>query len=435
MTTIAVAERSDALSDVSSLPAVQRNPARRGPVLLVIDEGGAVPRDVRAARLLARRLGVPLRVIAVLEPVPNYVAAGGVGAIVMPADQEILQSQEQRLRRSLADSMDEDEWTLDVRLGRPAREVRDFARELDATIILMSAEPHKLFGRAVAGVKAAQVLRGAPCPILSIAPPFTGLPRSVVAAVDFSPASIRAVQAALLLAADDAKVTLIHVVPDGGLGLDHQIRMSEQTRTLFERLREQLVPFTPERVILEMREMQGEVIHQLLEGADSLGADLLAIGTEGPGFVERTFLGSTAASALHLARCTVLASPAPAPAEAIEMQLHVQGTATITERQQWANALDAVWRRDAGRAVRLEVDDRDIGAQVEASGYLLRGITFDHNDRRVTVMLEAPDGTGAHLTRSISNVDAIGITTKPNGPDHALVIKHGRGQTLLLFTD
>jgi nucleotide-binding universal stress UspA family protein len=358
-----------------------------------------------------------------------------VGAIVMPADQEILQSQEQRLRRSLADSMDEDEWTLDVRLGRPAREVRDFARELDATIILMSAEPHKLFGRAVAGVKAAQVLRGAPCPILSIAPPFTGLPRTVVAAVDFSPASIRAVQAALLLAADDAKVTLIHVVPDGGLGLDHQIRMSEQTRTLFERLREQLVPFTPERVTLEMREMQGEVIHQLLEGADSLGADLLAIGTEGPGFVERTFLGSTAASALHLARCTVLASPAPAPAEAIEMQLHVQGTATITERQQWAKALDAVWRRDAGRIVRLEVDDRDIGAQVEASGYLLRGITFDHNDRRVTVMLEAPDGTGAHLTRSISNVDAIGITTKPNGPDHALVIKHGRGQTLLLFTD
>jgi nucleotide-binding universal stress UspA family protein len=435
MTTIAVAERADALSEVTSLPAVQRNPARRGPVLLVLDGDGAAPRDVRAARILARRFGVPLRVIAVLEPAPYYAAAAGVGAIVLPADQEMLQAQEQRLRQSLSDAMEEDEWTLDVRLGRPAREVRDFARELDATIIIMPAEPHILFGRAVAGVRAAQVLRGAPCPVLSVAPPFTGLPRIVVVAVDFSPASIRATQAALLLAADDAKVTLIHVVPDGTLGLDRQVRMADQTRELFDRLRAQLVAFVPARVTLETREMQGEVIQQLLEGADSLGADLLAVGTEGPGFVERMFLGSTAASALHLARCTVLASPAPAPAEAIEMQLHVQGTATITEPLQWANTLDAVSRRDAGRLVRLEVDDRDIGAQVEASGYLLRGVTFDHYDRRVTVMLEAPDGAGAHLARSISNVNAIGITTKPNGSDRALVIKHGNGQTLLLFTD
>lgn len=435
MSTIAVAERSDAQSEVTSLPAVQRNPARRGPVLLVVDANTAAPRDVRAARLLARRLGVPLRVIAVLEPAPYYAAAAGVGAIVMPADQEILQAQEQRLRRSLSDAMDEDEWTLDVRLGRPAREIREFARALNATIIVMPAEPHKLFGRAVAGVRAAQVLRGAPCPVLSIAPPFAGLPRTVVVAVDFSTASIRATQAALMLAADDAKVTLIHVVPDETLGLDRQVRMADQTRRRFDRLRAELAPFIPAHVILDTREMQGEVTQQLLEGVDSLGADLLAVGTEGPGFVERVFLGSTAASALHLARCTVLASPTPSPAEAIEIELHVQGTVTITEPPQWSDALDTVSRRDAGRLVRLEVDDRDIGAQVEASGYLLRGITFDHNDRRVTVMLEAPDGTGAHLTRSISNVDAIGITTKPNGSDRALVVKHGRGQTLLLFTD
>ena len=435
MTTIAVADRTDASSEVTSIPAVQRNPARRGPVLLVIDGAGAAPRDVRAARILAQRFGVPLRVLAVLEPTPYYAAAAGVGAIVLPADQEIMQAQEQRLRLLLSDAMDEDEWTFDVRLGRPAGEARELARKLDATIIVMPAEPHKLFGRAVAGVRAAQVLRGAPCPVLSIAPPFTGLPRTIIVAVDVSPASIRATQAALLLAADDAKLTLIHVVPDETLGLDRRVRMADQTRESFDRLRAQLAPFIPARVTLETREMQGEVIQQLLEGADSLGADLLAIGTEGPGFVERMFLGSTAASALHLARCTVLASPAPAPAEAIEMQLHVQGTATISEQQQWAKALDAVWRRDAGRPVRLEVDDRDIGAQVEATGYLLRGITFDHNDRRVSVMLEAPDGTGAHVTRSISNVDAIGITTRPNGSDLALVIKHGRGQTLLLFTD
>jgi hypothetical protein len=50
-------------------------------------------------------------------------------------------------------------------------------------------------------------------------------------------------------------------------------------------------------------------------------------------------------------------------------------------------------------------------------------------------MLEAPQGTNAHLTRSIADVDSIGITTNPDGTDRALVIKHGRGQTLLFLTD
>ncbi|MGH7693615.1 MAG: DUF5335 family protein, partial [Gemmatimonadaceae bacterium] len=110
-------------------------------------------------------------------------------------------------------------------------------------------------------------------------------------------------------------------------------------------------------------------------------------------------------------------------------------TATMTASKDWPGVLDAVSRRDAGRRVTMEVDDRDIGAQVEASGYLLRGITFDPHDRRVAIMLEAPQGDGAHLTRSISHVDEIDIAANPDGSDRALVVRHGRGQTLLLLSN
>jgi nucleotide-binding universal stress UspA family protein len=390
----------------------------------------------RAAHALSQRLNVPLRVVTVVEPWPYYAgAAAGLGPIVLPADGELRQASEQGVRRLLKDVLSDAAWTLDVRMGRPANEIRDFALELDATIIVTAAAPHTLLGRAVAGVRAAQVLRGAPCPVLSVDSTFRGLPRRLLAAVDFSPASIRAAQAALLLAADDARMTLVHTVPDavfGHVGAD--VAMKE-TQALFARLREQLAPITPAGVLLETRELQGEVVQQVLDCADSLGVDLVAVGTHGPGLVQRMFLGSTAASVVHLARCSVLASPAPRFSEAIDMQLHLQGTAMVTRPDEWSELLDAVSRRNIGRRVTMEVDDRDIGAQIEASGYSLRGITFDAHDRRVAVMLEAPQGTNAHLTRSIADVDSIGITTNPDGTDRALVIKHGRGQTLLFLTD
>jgi hypothetical protein len=65
---------------------------------------------------------------------------------------------------------------------------------------------------------------------------------------------------------------------------------------------------------------------------------------------------------------------------------------------------------------------------------VLQGITFDPYDRRVAIMLQGPGTTWGHLTRSIPNVDSVAITSGPDGHDSALAIKHGRGQTLLLFT-
>jgi nucleotide-binding universal stress UspA family protein len=358
---------------------------------------------------------------------------------MMIPESDIRQAREDAVRRYLAESMGAaDTWTLDVRLGQTAREIRDVAREIDASAIVMGAAPHRLFGHMVAGARAAQVLRGAPCPVLSVSPALSELPRRVVAAVDFSPASIRAVQAALFLVGAEATLTLVHVAVTQELGRSAfrpaRPEPDSYASTRFDRLREQLAPYTPSGVVLDTRLIQGGVAQEVLEYARWLGADLVAVGTHGPGFVERMFLGSTASNILHLAPCTVLASPAPSPAEAIDLALRVSGTAMTAKPEDWPELLDAVSRRDAGRLVTVEVDDRDFGAQIEASGYLLRGITFDPHDRRVALMLEAPQGGGAHLTRSIPNVDSIAIVTGPDGRDRALAIRHGRGQTLLLMT-
>lgn len=431
MTTIPIEVRQRAKASTTSSQAVQRNPARRGPVVLAVTGTTATP-ALLAARALADRLNVPLRVITVVEPASYHTPGMGMWPIPLLPETEIRQAQEESARHHLMETLQSEEWTLEVRVGQTSREIRNFARDLGATIIVMGAAPHRLLGQRVAGTRAAQVLRGAPCPVLSVAPEFTELPQTVVVAVDFSPASCRAAQAALFLAADGATVTLVHAVDSVREGAAGAV---DTTGVLFDRLRGELAPYVPAGVVLKTHQVYGEVVQELLQCASSLGAELIAVGTHGPGLVERMFLGSTAANILHLARATVLASPAPPPAEAIDLRLHVSGTATIAVPDEWSNILDAVSRRDAGRIVSMEVDDREFGAQIEANGYVLQGITFDPHDRRVSIMLEAPPGTSGHLTRSIPNVETIGITTGPDGRDRALAIKHGGGQTLLLLAD
>jgi nucleotide-binding universal stress UspA family protein len=352
--------------------------------------------------------------------------------IPMLPEGDIRRMREDGVRNVLRAALGDNGWSLEVRLGQTAREIRNYAKEIDATAIVMAAHPHHQFGHTISGVRAAQVLRGCTCPVLSVPPSFTALPRTIVAAVDFSPSSIRAAQAALLLAADDARLILVHVRSLYN-GRD---KMSESdVAALFDRTREELAPFTPSLVPLETRDMQGEVVQELLECVNSLGADLLAVGTHGPGLVERMFVGSVAASALHLARCTVLASPAPPAADAANLELRVRGTTTMTSPAEWAATVDAVSRRNVGRLATLEVDDRDIGAQIEAGGYVLQGIAFDPHDQRVSLMLESPKVSGAHLTRSIANIDSVAVTRAADGRDRAVAITHGRGQTLLLLSD
>ena len=101
------------------------------------------------------------------------------------------------------------------------------------------------------------------------------------------------------------------------------------------------------------------------------------------------------------------------------------------ERTGWARVLDDFTRRNAGRPTRLEVDDPEIGAQVQERNCRLLGTAYDPRDRCVEVMtgdFGTPDG---HLTHTIRNVTDVWVLTDSGGRDEALCIAHGRGQTLV----
>jgi nucleotide-binding universal stress UspA family protein len=259
----------------------------------------------------------------------------------------------------------------------------------------------------------------------------------VIAAVDFSPASIRAAEAALLTVSDDGTVILAHVPPPMTLSRSASDRTGAPSGVdvaeAFERLRAELRPHLPPGATLETRQLEGNPATALLELASLLDADLVTIGRHSRNAIERLFVGSVATTVIHGASCSVLASPDPPGAETVRLRLRLTGIVVTEKPGDWAEVLSAASARNTGREVTLEEYDPATGPQIQASGFVLSGVDYDEGTTRVDLMLGRGNGPGDHLTRSIQGVTAIGIQTGLDGRDEAIEIRHGRGRTLVLF--
>ena len=426
-------------AETASRPGQQRvNPALRGPILLATDGTSQSGAAALAARLLATRLGVPLEVVSVLEPQLAYgVALGGTPIYVPEVDEARRASRLTTVLDYVARYGEGPPPPVHLPFGAIAEEIAEVARERSATLIVVGAAPHQRMNRVVAGERAVHVLRSSAVPVLSVPPGFSALPRSVVAAVDFSPASIRAAQTALLLLADGGTLTLLHVISP--LLSDTRLRdlgdhdPADAVQTLFGRLRDELRPFVPNDVTIETRVRTEVDIDGIIDGAADIGADLIAVGTHGPRLLERIFLGSVASSVVHAAPQAVLAAPPPPAADALDLWLRISGTATSTGPADWNAALDEFTRRNAGRRVAIEIDDPEIGAQMLGRGALV-GVTYDAHDRRVEIMVGDAHRARRHLMHSVPKVESIAITTDERGATEALELRHGHGHTLVLVT-
>ena len=407
------------------------NPALRGPVLLATHGVELSDAPAHAARLLAQRLGRPLHVVTVMEPRPEDEPALDLGPLLDEVARERAEAQEDTVRKYVGAALPADmEFTVEVRHGRVSREIAAVARERDATVVVLGAVPRHRLVRALAGVRASQVLRLAGVPVLAVPPDFTALPRRILAAIDFAPPSVRAAFSALLMLADGGTLSLVHV-RTGDEEDDVRGPSRERMRRLVERLRSA----APPGVIIEHLDALGDVSDTILTIAEQQRADLIVAGTHGPRFAERVFVGSVATRLLHLSPVAVLTTAAPASDANGQWALDEVETAWTDRPVEWSTALDDFTRRNAGRRVTLDVYDLDIGAQVEARGCTLHGAVYDPHDRRVEVMLALQSDGRAHLTRSIPGARSIAVRGTRSDGDEALEVRHGRGQTVLRFID
>lgn len=444
------------LADLSTnLEPLSRSydPPVRGPILLASAGQGATNATFYLAGMLAERFKVGVEVAGVLEPYP--VLLFGEQPPLYPPDFETIQRDviHRSIERRLgAIGPKAEQWPVTIFYGDPARTIATAARQRDATMIVVGLGKHDRLNRLPGGERALHVLRSADRPVLAVAPDAVALPKTAVAGMDFSAASVRAARAALMTLAEDGLLVLVHVRPLIDLlplyaTKEHsresyeslleqwRIRADKETAGLFARLREELRPYAPRGVTIETQTRSGVVLEQLLAVAEETNAHLVAVGTHGPGAIERFFIGSVATEVLRHAGRTVLVAPAPDAAESARVALRLQGTADVVKPEDWPMVLEKFSARNDGRRVKLEVDDPELGAQVQQSGFSLLGVTYDHRDRRIDVMMGDPQQHTRHLTRSIPQPDDVSIVAEPEGPERSLRILSGRSQTLLTFLD
>jgi nucleotide-binding universal stress UspA family protein len=212
-----------------------------------------------------------------------------------------------------------------VRDGAAASTILEYAREIDADLIVVGSHGWSGFDRLILGSTAERVLHRADCPVLTV-PRRADEPGSadrfavtdVLCAVDFSEGSLQALACGLRLAQEHAaRVTVLHVLdmPSedslfGEASLPLSVYLASSTARAAERL-STVVPAAA-RNWCQVRTLvrHGRPAAVILSEADADNASLIVMGSQGRHGVGLSLFGSTTQTVVRRATCPVLTSRA-----------------------------------------------------------------------------------------------------------------------------
>jgi len=134
------------------------------------------------------------------------------------------------------------------------------------------------------------------------------LPATVVAAIDFSPSSVRAAAVALSLMVAPARLFLAHVESSSPSSDGSGIRLQSDAERRLRDVAQTLD--VPDRVVVETLVLNGAPAQSISELADRVGADLIAAGSHGHNPMERFVLGSVSTALVRNTTYPVLVAKA-----------------------------------------------------------------------------------------------------------------------------
>lgn len=138
-------------------------PARR--VVCATDFSSPAARAVEYARLFARAARAPLSLVSVVDwPFGETTGSDPVTRLRQNLEQEATET----LNRLAGEGSDDTPCEIVVRRGKPAREIVAVASESRADLIVIGVSGRGAVDLAVLGSTAHQVLREAPCPVLTV---------------------------------------------------------------------------------------------------------------------------------------------------------------------------------------------------------------------------------------------------------------------------
>jgi nucleotide-binding universal stress UspA family protein len=260
--------------------------------------------SIHLAVELARRDGATVTAVGVLPPE----AASPLSPLVPDesARRHLLES----VRTWVGGIRGTETWAKRVAFGITSTVLAQLAGDMPGTLILLGLGHYGRVDRLFRGETTIDVIRHANHPVLLVAPTATSLPRRIVAAVDFTPASLAAARLASTLAPPDGTLTLAHVCAfgdaepqPGDLASVYRAGVHANLEEATRGLRRQ-TDIAVDSVILH-----GEVAPALLEYAERVSCELIALGGHEHGFIDRILLGSVRTRVVRGAQSSVLVVP------------------------------------------------------------------------------------------------------------------------------
>lgn len=291
-------------------------------VLVATDGGRAAASALRFAAAYAEAEGVAIEIIAVVESLSEL-------PMPLPHRDELEQAHArgvaERVRDQLRHVIGPTDWPVHMRLGRPAPAIFQAALSCRASLVILGLESRKPEGNSTA----AELLHLADIPVLVTQD--GRAPRTAVVGVDFRPSSLRAARAALRLIGTTGTLHLVHIRPSldfpAAAVWDWGDCYEAAVAVGFERLGAALREAS-RSVEIQTHTRAGDPATELLEVAEELGAELLAIGSDGYVCNGRVVVGRVArrlivdpplsllAMPVHTAEGDVAVAPQTAPAAA-----------------------------------------------------------------------------------------------------------------------
>jgi nucleotide-binding universal stress UspA family protein len=291
-------------------------------ILVGTDFSECADQAVTCAGFLATAFSAALDILHVVEVTPH-----------MQPDDTVADRFFRQRRIEVADSLDElvrrlasDKVSVKwhQRFGIPSQKLNAAARDLRVDLVVVGTHGQTGLPRILLGSTAERIVRGAPCPVLTIravrehrepvpsetvaAAPALG---RILCPIDFSPCSLSALQyAAQLVQALGASLTILHVLQplffDLELGLG-AVPDYEQSRARAEyQLAEAREALLKRELTVQTAISGGIPSDSIVAAAQTFRCDLIVMGTHGKRDLPHFMAGSVAEAVLRRAPCPVL---------------------------------------------------------------------------------------------------------------------------------
>lgn len=284
-----------------------------GGIVIGVDGSAQSIAALNTAAAIARVKHCSLHAVSVLPPYPSYQ--------INPGSEESRDNVD-HLRKTLREGEMADilralepgyNWTHEVAVGKPAREIALIAGHRRADLIVVGRRKHSPMDRILGGETTLQIMRTSSIPVLAVESEIHRV-RTAVVAVDFSPSSVQAAKVALDLvrSSGTGRLYLVFVEPPAEL-LANEFMLPAETRfpgdivVWFRRLTTSLGPH--QGILVEPVVLGGRAVSGVIEFADRVGADLIAAGSHSHGRLERFLLGSVSTGIVRNASCPVVVVP------------------------------------------------------------------------------------------------------------------------------